>query len=139
MHLAVLEEEKMFYKGDNMVQELAKAADEATQREHRMSTWQALPEILEGVLMGVFNFPEYHNGRVDLTVCGNLIAIPAFQRQYGFEYNPVNDPGAYIIPGLLAGRYYARYRHCSSCGRCLGRSNGRSFQQEAANLRVLGW
>ncbi|KAH7213108.1 hypothetical protein DER44DRAFT_862142 [Fusarium oxysporum] len=36
----------------------------------------------------------------DLTVCVALPAIPAFQKHFEYEFDPVKEPGAFIIPVL---------------------------------------
>ena len=95
---SVLDEERMFYAGDYQLQELAKAADTATRQEHQMSTPQALRKHWRGVSWALFISLSIILTGFDLTVCADLIAIPAFQQKYGYEYDPVGNPGAYIVP-----------------------------------------
>lgn len=94
---AVQAEKAIFYQGSQEMRQLALAADEATRNEHQMTPWQAMVRYRKGVLWAFIISLTVVLGGFDLVVCGTLIAVPEFQKRYGYEYDPVNAPGEFII------------------------------------------
>lgn len=88
--------------------ELLRAAEFAAAEEHSLSNYQAFKKYWKGMAWALFLSLTVISFAFDVTVSNNLVANPVFQEQFGFEYDPVNLPGVFIIStawqtGMLCG------------------------------------